>query len=131
MRVRTNGIKVKQLRTDRGWKQEELAHRANSTKRTIQRIESGEGAQRSVVGAVATTLGVLVDDLLVAVELDEGISNMGAWPVTLHQVLSGKRLFELLVWATRLKFEHDLDPDLLACGENHQLRQMLRRYLAR
>jgi len=50
MKVRTNGAKVKQLRAEKGWKQEELVAQARSSTRTIQRIESGEGAGHVFAG---------------------------------------------------------------------------------
>ncbi|MEE9270995.1 MAG: helix-turn-helix transcriptional regulator [Candidatus Krumholzibacteria bacterium] len=111
MKVRTNGAKVEQFRTERGWTQQQLADEVRTSDRTIQRVESGEGAQRSTVSALAAVFGVHPDELrALDKETREVEENGHAWPVTLHRVTSGKKLLDLLLWANRLKFEHDLDP---------------------
>lgn len=112
MKVPTNGTKVRQLRDYKGWSQQQLADKAHTSDRTIQRIEHGEGARRDIVGSVAATLGVAVEDVLATV--DESGSSVevaaGGWPVRLNRITSGRALLDLLIWASSLRFEHDLDP---------------------
>lgn len=113
MKVETNGVRVQQLRHAKGLTQQQLADKADIKDRTLQRIESGEGARRQYVGAVAAALDVPAEDILALSDEDGPPSAVpgGKWPVKLNRVTSGKKLLDLLLWANRLKFEHDLDPD--------------------
>jgi transcriptional regulator with XRE-family HTH domain len=54
------GAEVQRLRVEHGWTQEELAGETGLSKRTIERIESGQPTTISNLGVVADALGVKV-----------------------------------------------------------------------
>jgi transcriptional regulator with XRE-family HTH domain len=57
--------RVKQLRLQRGWSQEELAHRTRKTVKHISQVERGQvGAGIDVLASIATGLAVDLADLL-------------------------------------------------------------------
>jgi transcriptional regulator with XRE-family HTH domain len=56
--------RVRRLRAERGWRQHELAAKANIASRTIQKIEAGRRAHDSTYGRVAAALGVPLAELL-------------------------------------------------------------------
>src|SRR5262249_46970414 len=60
---RPDGTRVKQLRTQRGWTQEELARKAGPAKRTIENIEKAERLRRRIMEEVAQALGVPVEEI--------------------------------------------------------------------
>lgn len=66
--VEPNGKQIESLRTERGWSQEELATKADCSKRTIENIEAGKPVYRKTLAAIAAAFGapVQVKDLLVA-----------------------------------------------------------------
>ncbi|MBB1079763.1 helix-turn-helix domain-containing protein [Limosilactobacillus sp. STM2_1] len=55
--------KIKKLRNDKHFSQEQLAEKAKVSVRTIQRLEAGEDASISTLNLVAGALGVEVGDL--------------------------------------------------------------------
>ncbi|MFJ7498743.1 helix-turn-helix domain-containing protein [Serratia grimesii] len=55
--------RIRQLRLDKGWSQEQLATIAGLSTRTVQRIENGEQASLETLTAIAAALGVQVSDL--------------------------------------------------------------------
>ncbi|MBP1129055.1 transcriptional regulator with XRE-family HTH domain [Serratia sp. PL17] len=55
--------RIRQLRLDKGWSQEQLATIAGLSTRTVQRIENGEQASLETLTAIAAVLGVQVSDL--------------------------------------------------------------------
>jgi transcriptional regulator with XRE-family HTH domain len=59
------GDRVRTLRAQHGWNQEELAVRAGLVARTVRRIEQGEDAYIGTVEAIADALGVSLADLVV------------------------------------------------------------------
>lgn len=72
-----NTEKITQLRRQRSWNQNDLAHAAGVTAAVISRLERGlqDDFKLSVVAAVASALGVSVDSLLVSrAEVIEPIS---------------------------------------------------------
>lgn len=65
------GARVRMLRTERGWSQEELAERAGIDRRTIQRIEGGEYDPSPATGrALAAAFEVDVSKLSVGFTKD-------------------------------------------------------------
>ncbi|HYL36363.1 MAG TPA: helix-turn-helix transcriptional regulator, partial [Bryobacteraceae bacterium] len=56
--------KVRELRLSRGWSQEQLAKIADTTVRTIQRLESGSGASMETIKGLASAFGLDFQDLL-------------------------------------------------------------------
>jgi diguanylate cyclase (GGDEF)-like protein len=53
-----NGSRVRELRQDRGWTQEELSARVGCAKRTVENIEAGRRVRRDTLEEVAEALGV-------------------------------------------------------------------------
>ncbi len=76
--VTPNGNEVERLRTERGWSQEEMAKKADCSKRTIENIEGGRPVYRKTLAAIAAAFGppVQVKDLLGG--SDEGVGLPGA-----------------------------------------------------
>jgi diguanylate cyclase (GGDEF)-like protein len=56
--VQPNGTRVRDLRQERGWTQEELAGRAGYSKRTIENIEAGKRTRPKTLAEVAQVLRV-------------------------------------------------------------------------
>jgi len=55
--------RIRQLRLEKGWSQEQLATIAGLSTRTVQRIENGEQASLETLTALAAALGGQVGDL--------------------------------------------------------------------
>ncbi len=55
--------RIRPLRLEKGWSQEQLATIAGLSTRTVQRIENGEQASLETLTAIAAALGVQVRDL--------------------------------------------------------------------
>ncbi|ASM01704.1 helix-turn-helix domain-containing protein [Serratia marcescens] len=55
--------RIRPLRLEKGWSQEQLAAIAGLSTRTVQRIENGEQASLETLTAIAAALGVQVSDL--------------------------------------------------------------------
>ncbi|HID9555871.1 MULTISPECIES: helix-turn-helix domain-containing protein [Serratia] len=55
--------RIRPLRLEKGWSQEQLAAIASLSTRTVQRIENGEQASLETLTAIAAALGVQISDL--------------------------------------------------------------------
>ncbi|EON2011035.1 helix-turn-helix domain-containing protein [Serratia ureilytica] len=55
--------RIRPLRLEKGWSQEQLAAIASLSTRTVQRIENGEQASLETLTAIAAALGVQVSNL--------------------------------------------------------------------
>ncbi|WP_148876537.1 helix-turn-helix domain-containing protein [Serratia marcescens] len=55
--------RIRPLRLEKGWSQEQLATIAGLSTRTVQRIENGEQASLETLSAIAAALNVQVSDL--------------------------------------------------------------------
>lgn len=64
MSVRPDNQKVRRLRTEQGWSQEELAAEAGCSKKTIENMERGNPVSLRSLREVATALEVDVKDLI-------------------------------------------------------------------
>lgn len=62
--------RIRQLRLEKGWSQEQLATIACLSTRTVQRIENGEQASLDTLTAIAAALGLQVSDLSQAAQPD-------------------------------------------------------------
>ncbi|OJT43344.1 helix-turn-helix domain-containing protein [Serratia plymuthica] len=62
--------RIRQLRLEKGWSQEQLATIAGLSTRTVQRIENGEQASLDTLNAIAAALGLQVSDLSQAAQPD-------------------------------------------------------------
>jgi len=65
MKVALNTDKLKKLRSDRFWSQEQLADFAGVSLRTVQRIENGKMASRDSALSIAEAFGIEIDALMV------------------------------------------------------------------
>ena len=62
------GKRVRNLRTDRGWSQEELADRSGVNRSYMSRVELGKSdVSLSVLHKIARTLGLSLAELLVGI----------------------------------------------------------------
>lgn len=62
--------RIRQLRLEKGWSQEQLATIAGLSTRTVQRIENSEQASLDSLTAIAAALGLQVSDLSQAAQPD-------------------------------------------------------------
>lgn len=99
--------KLRRLRHDRGLSQEEVAASCGLSRKTVQRMESGQVVQASTLAFVAAALGVAVADLA------ERASNAGsaATHLGLRRVTSGKHVFQQLAQSSVGRLECDVDTD--------------------
>ena len=93
--------KIKELRSRRGYSQEELAERSGLSPRTVQRIENGETEPRGdSLARLAAALDVTVDDLADWYPLEDNRSvmamNMSAIAFLLNPVLG--IVVPLIIW---------------------------------
>ncbi|OAN49108.1 hypothetical protein A6A04_03025 [Paramagnetospirillum marisnigri] len=63
MTVQTTADRIRSLRLDRAWSQEQLAEIAGLSARTVQRIEQGQTASLETLKALAAALELSVGDL--------------------------------------------------------------------
>lgn len=62
--MRIDADRLRQLREQRAWSQEQLAEIAGLSTRTVQRVERGERASHETRMALAAALGLSVEDIL-------------------------------------------------------------------
>jgi len=99
--------KLRRLRHDRGLSQEDVAASCGLSRKTVQRMESGQVVQASTLAFVAAALGVAVADLAErATEPDADIDHVG-----LRRVSSGKHVFQQLAQTSVGRLECDVDAD--------------------
>jgi transcriptional regulator with XRE-family HTH domain len=100
-KVRCNGEKVRQRRTELSMTQEILAHRSNVDCRTVQRAEKSAPLQLETLASLAATLKVTVNELI----QDDGRTNSTSDAtaeskernaVVLRRVVSGKALLDIV-----------------------------------
>ena len=72
--MKIDARKLKALRQQQGWTQEELAEKANVHPRTVQRSESSSFASRRTTKAFADALGVELNELMISVQIPFGIA---------------------------------------------------------
>ncbi|TQI80168.1 2TM domain-containing protein [Serratia fonticola] len=68
--------RIKDLRVAKGWSQEQLATIAGLSTRTIQRIENGEQASLDTLAAIASALGLQVNELLIPAQSSPSGENV-------------------------------------------------------
>ncbi|MFL7868607.1 MAG: DUF4870 domain-containing protein [Anaerolineales bacterium] len=103
MRQPDLGLKVADLRQQKGMTQEQLAEKCEVSARTIQRIESGEVDPR------AFTLQCLSDTLQFDF-MEENASNENLWLVLLHLSSAIPLLiFPLLIWSWKKNQSYKID----------------------
>jgi transcriptional regulator with XRE-family HTH domain/DNA-directed RNA polymerase specialized sigma24 family protein len=96
--VRPDGNKVKRLRLERGWSQEELASRAIISKRTIEHIEANRATFAATLAKLARPLGVEPRDLLARVELGRYDGDQQASPKGIEPTLPSPTIpFQIVI----------------------------------
>lgn len=68
--------RIKDLRVARGWSQEQLATIAGLSTRTIQRIENGDQASLDTLAAIASALGLQVNELSIPAQSSPSSENV-------------------------------------------------------
>lgn len=96
---------IRRLRELKCWSQEELAHRAGISVRTLQRAESGTTAKMDTVAFLAEALQVPPADLIETSQPDiqpapdrapkQAAPNSPPLPVVVHHVTTGKQLLDI------------------------------------
>lgn len=64
MKVKVNGKRIQQLRTQHAWTQEQLADKTGLSARTVQRLERGETASMESIQGLAAIFDVSPEDLI-------------------------------------------------------------------
>ena len=80
--MKIDARKLKALRQQQGWTQEELAEKANVHPRTVQRTEASSFASRRTTKAFADALGLEMSELTILVQIPFGtaiILNSVIW----------------------------------------------------
>jgi transcriptional regulator with XRE-family HTH domain len=73
------GKTIKGLRLNKGWSQEELAHRVGTTTPSISRIETGKhGANDQLKQLIAQEFGLKVSELVALSEVDKSSAKKPA-----------------------------------------------------
>jgi uncharacterized Tic20 family protein len=124
-------IKIKDLRTRKGFSQEQLSEESKLSLRTIQRVEKGESVPRGdTLIKLTQALGVTPDDLLEWTDVeDKGyltLLNLSAISVLIQPFLS--IIIPLVMWVLKrekIKFVDDTGKKLI----NFQITWVLMLYL--
>lgn len=62
--MRIDALKIKQIRTQKNWSQEQLSERSGLSLRTIQRIETTQIASKESINRIAQAFGLEPDSLM-------------------------------------------------------------------
>ena len=81
--VPVDGKKIRELRLEKGWTQEDLAGEAGCAKRTIERLEQNRPCSIHIISDVATALGMDTKDLLAKGQPEDGeTEDVASFPKT-------------------------------------------------
>ncbi|CAI1566542.1 anaerobic benzoate catabolism transcriptional regulator [Serratia quinivorans] len=89
--------RIRQLRLDKGWSQEQLATIAGLSTRTVQRIENGEQASLETLTAIASAMGLQIGDLYQPAQQDNSDNNNQAEQAIRRQVEAETKLLSMAV----------------------------------
>ncbi|CAI0774706.1 helix-turn-helix domain-containing protein [Serratia quinivorans] len=89
--------RIRQLRLEKGWSQEQLATIAGLSTRTVQRIENGEQASLETLTAIASAMGLQIGDLYQPAQQDNSDNNNQAEQVIRRQVEAETKLLSMAV----------------------------------
>ncbi|MGE6468226.1 helix-turn-helix domain-containing protein [Serratia proteamaculans] len=89
--------RIRQLRLEKGWSQEQLATIAGLSSRTVQRIENGEQASLETLTAIAASLGLQVSDLYQPTQQDKSDNDYQAEQAIRRQVEAETKLLSMAV----------------------------------
>jgi transcriptional regulator with XRE-family HTH domain len=95
--------KIKRLRVERAWPQEQLSAISGVSTRTIQRIENGEAASFDTLKAIATAFGLDVMELAKKKESGSKPQDVSF----LVRITSGTELFKIIFGAHGYQFDND------------------------
>lgn len=109
------GPKVRALREQRGWTQEQLSKVSGYALRSIQRAEAGEAVSPRMIKDLATVFQVEPGVLLEEAPLDEAtkkrVQAMAAKIIFLNRFTKGRELLEFLGSSHAYLFSHDEPKD--------------------
>jgi transcriptional regulator with XRE-family HTH domain len=102
-------VKIRDLREARGWPQQQLADVARVNLRTIQRVETGQGASHDTLCGIASAFDMETSDLLVS----PTPTSPPRLPKlhTLHRVRSGEDLCTVVGAAHMFHIDYDHPSD--------------------
>ena len=67
--TKTFGVRLRKLRTDKGWSQQRLADEADLGKQTIQRIEWGQlSPTLNTLSRISNAMEITLSELLISIE---------------------------------------------------------------
>ncbi|CAI0801487.1 anaerobic benzoate catabolism transcriptional regulator [Serratia proteamaculans] len=89
--------RIRQLRLEKGWSQEQLATIAGLSTRTVQRIENGEQASLETLTAIAAALELQVSDLYQPTQQDKSDNDYQAEQAIRRQVEAETKLLSMAV----------------------------------
>ncbi|CAI1543573.1 anaerobic benzoate catabolism transcriptional regulator [Serratia quinivorans] len=89
--------RIRQLRLEKGWSQEQLATIAGLSTRTVQRIENGEQASLETLTAIAAAMGLQIGDLYKPAQQDNSDNNNQAEQAIRRQVEAETKLLSMAV----------------------------------
>lgn len=89
--------RIRQLRLEKGWSQDQLATIAGLSTRTVQRIENGEQASLETLTAIAAALGLQVSDLYQPTQQDKSDNDYQAEQAIRRQVEAETKLLSMAV----------------------------------
>src|SRR5262249_55226691 len=78
MAVHPNGSRIKELRYEKGWTQEELARRVGCSKKTIENGETGRPVHANKLAEIAEALAVEMKELVLSAEVTPGFLRLDA-----------------------------------------------------
>ena len=96
--------KIKRLRVERAWPQEQLSAISGVSTRTVQRIENGEAASFDTLKALATAFGL---DVMELVKEKEESGNKPQDVSFLVRITSGTELFKIIFGTGGYQFDND------------------------
>src|SRR5262245_47304782 len=106
--------RIRQLRGERGWTQEDLALKAQLSISTIQRAEGGDTPSPNTLITIAAAFGLAVEDLTKASKPSTIGPAVGSY-LPLSLITSGKRLVDLMAGASAIDFDYmDIEDEAVA-----------------
>lgn len=113
MTQKSLGERIKELREQHGWTQNDLAAKSGKSVPTIQRAENGSRMSSETLCSIASAFGINVRDL--SVQTDDMMPARAESPyLPIPEIASGKGLALLLAAADELDFDlDDIDDDQL------------------
>ena len=109
MNMNVSGEIIKKLRVERGWTQEHLAHLANVSARTIQRVEKSGICDLETRSALAAVFQVEVTQLDGEKKIEQTKPSQNTDPLYYSRVTSGHGVVDVFSGSHGYRFSHE-DP---------------------